>query len=86
MVLVLSLITIMNLIFDLIILCLGLFAYAKMKKKQAIGACIGIGFGFFAVSYILTIFGYGSNTVLIPLRVLGYLSVIVGLYLYLVKR
>jgi hypothetical protein len=77
----------MNLVFDLIILCLGVFAYIKMKKKQAMGACIGIGFGFFAISYILTILGYGSlNIVLIPLRVLGYLSVIAGLYMYLIKR
>ena len=87
MVLVLSSITVMNLVFDLIILCLGVFAYIKMKKKQAMGACIGIGFGFFAISYILTILGYGSlNIVLIPLRVLGYLSVIAGLYMYLIKR
>jgi hypothetical protein len=77
----------MNLIFDLIILCLGVLAYEKTKRKSAIGLCIGIGFAFFAISYVITILGYGSvNAVLIPLRVLGYLSVIVGLYLDLTKK
>lgn len=86
MTLVLDPITIMNLIFDLIILCLGIFAYKKLKNGTA-GLTIGIGFAFFAISYVITILGYGSiTTVLIPLRVLGYLSIICGMYLYLTKR
>jgi len=85
MALVFDPVTVMNLIFDLIILCLGVFAYMRMKGKA--GLVVGLGFAFFAVSYIITLLGYGSmTTVLIPLRVLGYLSVIGGLYLYLKKR
>jgi hypothetical protein len=85
MALVLDPVTLLNLIFDLIILCLGVFAYVKIKGTA--GLVIGIGFAFFAISYVITILGYGSlTTVLVPLRVIGYLSVIGGLYLYLKKR
>ncbi len=85
MALVFDPVTVMNLIFDLVILCLGVFAYVKMKGVA--GLVVGVGFGFFAVSYIITILGFGSlTTVLVPLRVIGYLSVIAGLYLYLKKR
>ncbi len=82
MVLVLDPITVLNLVFDLIIVGLGAFAYFKLKS--AVGGLISVGFGFFAISYVLTILGYGSaTTVLVPLRVLGYLSVIAALCLCL---
>ena len=73
-----------NLLFDLVILCLGIYAYNR--KKGAIGLYVGAAFGLFAISYALTILGYGSAVaVLIPLRILGYLFVIIGLIL-LVRR
>lgn len=75
-------IVVLNLVFDLIILGLGLYAYARVRLTGA--ALIGVGFGFYAISYILTILGYGSSTLLLlPIRVLGYLSVIAGLALIL---
>ena len=78
-------VVVMNLIFDLIILCFGVFTY--LKSEGLAGLVIGIGFAFFAISYVITILGYGDmTTVLIPLRILGYLSVISSLYLYLKKR
>lgn len=78
-------VTVMNLVFDLIILCLGVYSYKKVKGSA--GSVVGIGFGFFAISYVITILGFGSVTAaLIPLRILGYLSVIGGMYLYLEKR
>lgn len=76
-------ITVLNLTFDLIILALGAVAY--FKAKTGVGGLIGLGFAFFAASYILTILGYGSATLLLlPLRVIGYASVIaaLGLLLY----
>lgn len=80
-------VTVLNLAFDLIILCLGALVYARMKKRGTIGLCIAIAFALFAASYVITILGFGSLTaVLVPLRVAGYLSVIAGLYLYLRKR
>ena len=73
-----------NLVFDLVILCLGIYAYNR--KKGVIGLYVGAAFGLFAISYAITILGYGSAAaVLIPLRILGYLFVIVGLIL-LIRR
>ena len=76
--LVLDPIVVLNLAFDLIVLGLGAFLY--VRAGMAVGGLVGLGFAFFAVSYILTILGYGgSNALLLPLRVLGYVSVIAGL-------
>jgi hypothetical protein len=75
-------VAITNLVFDLVILYLGIYAYNR--KKGVIGLCVGAAFGLFAISYVITILGYGSATVvLVPLRILGYLSVIIGLILLL---
>jgi hypothetical protein len=69
-----------NIVFDLVILCLGVYAYNI--KKGIIGLYVGAAFGLFAISYAMTILGYGNaTTVLISVRVLGYLTVIVGLIL-----
>jgi hypothetical protein len=82
MTLVFDPVTVLNLCFDVVILALGAVAFVRVRGS--VGLLVGIGFGFFAISYILTIFGYGSATVvLLPIRVVGYLSVIVGLCLYL---
>jgi hypothetical protein len=77
-------VAITNLVFDLVILCLGIYAYNR--KKSVIGLYVGAAFGLFAISYVTTILGYGSATaVLVPLRILGYLCVIIGLIL-LIRR
>ncbi len=69
----------MNLAFNLVIVCLGAFAYVRAKNVLVLS--VSIGFCFFAISYILTIAGFGSSVVLIPLRAFGYLTIIAGLYL-----
>ena len=77
-------ITVLNLTFDLVIVGLGVFAYLKLKSLLA--ALIALAFAFFASSYVLTILGYGSSTyLLLPLRILGYLSVIAALVWYLYR-
>ena len=77
-------IAIMNLVFDLVILCLASFAYTTGKgRKDVLTLWIAVGFSFFAISYVLTILALGPAVILIPLRALGYLSVIAGLYLHL---
>jgi len=76
----------MNLVLALVIVCLGALVYKKTKTKE-LGLYIGIGFVFFAVSHTLTLLGYGSfSVVLIPIRALGYLMVILALYIHLKKR
>lgn len=73
----------MNLLFDVVIILLGSYAYGK--KRVALLLWITLGFSLFAVSYVLTILGFGSS-VLIPLRAVGYLSIIVGLVHYIKQR
>jgi hypothetical protein len=74
----------LNLVFDVVIVLLS--AYAYRKKRVALLLWIVMAFSFFAVSYVLTILGVGSSLILIPLRVVGYLSVIAGVTLYSVQR
>jgi CHASE2 domain-containing sensor protein len=73
-------VTVLNLLFDLVIFILGLVVYKE--KKGTLPLWVAVAFGLFAVSYALTILGVGSSTILIPLRTLGYLSIIAGLILH----
>jgi len=72
-------VTVMNLIFDLVILLIGFVVYKE--KKSPLPLWVAVAFCLFAISYVLTIVGVASTFILIPLRALGYLSVIVGLIL-----
>ena len=69
----------MNLLFDLVILALSFMAYKERKSPLLLW--LGIAFCLFAVSYVLTILGVASTLALVPLRAVGYLSVIAGLVL-----
>lgn len=77
--LVLDPVVVLNLLFDLGILFLSIFVYKR--KRGPLVLWVGIAFCIFAVSYLLTILGLGSQTILIPLRAIGYLSVMAGLIL-----
>lgn len=81
--LVLNPVIVLNLLFDLGILLLSIFVYKE--KKSPLALWVAIAFCIFALSYTLTILGLGSQTILIPLRSLGYLSVMAGLILQLKK-
>ena len=72
-------VTVLNLIFDLVIFILGLVVYRA--KKNVLSLWVSVAFLLFAISYVLTIAGMGDPVILIPLRALGYISVIVGLML-----
>ena len=69
----------MNLVFDIVIFCLGLVVYST--KKVVLSIWVAIAFLLFAISYALTIAGAGVPMILIPLRAIGYICVIVGLIL-----
>ena len=68
-----------NLILCIIILVLGFWYYAKKKSK--ISLYIAIAFTLFGITHLMTLYGLASSwtTFMIFLRVLAYLSVIVGL-------
>lgn len=73
-----------NLILAATILILGVWIYERRKETLAI--YVAAGFGLFALSHALTLLGYGSvQTVIIPIRVLGYLAVIAGLIILLLR-
>ena len=79
-------IVIVNLILCIIILGLGIWGYNK--KKDAVPLYIGIAFGLFGVSHILTLLGLASTltVLLIVIRLIAYLLVVFALYRVLVKR
>lgn len=77
-------VTAMNLLFDLAILFIGVFVYRKGRNVLALW--VAVAFCLFAISYVLTIIGVGNSLFLIPLRALGYLSVMAGLILLFKRR
>lgn len=72
-------ITIMNLIFCLVILVLGIKKYKETGVKAFI--FVGLGFTMFGVSHAVTLMGYAGTVkaVLIAVRSVGYILVIAGL-------
>lgn len=76
-----------NLALCIIILVLGCWGYKKSKDR--IPVYIGIAFGLFGISHLLTLFGFKGtweNDVLIVIRLLAYLIVAFALYLVAFKR
>lgn len=71
---------ILNLVLSIIILALGYLAYTKNNNKLAFS--IGAGFGMFALSHLITLFGLGAAlaSFIILIRVLAYFIVIFALY------
>jgi len=79
-------ITFLNLVLSVLVLFLGFWNYSK--KSNLIPVYIGIAFGLFGVSHLLTLFGL-KNTLevfLIVIRTLAYLLVIFALYKLLPKK
>jgi hypothetical protein len=86
MALVLDLIYIVNLTLCVIILLLGFINYRK--KGDYTPLYIGIAFGLFGVSHLVTILGLKSalEIFLIVIRTVAYLAIIFALYRILKRR
>ncbi|MEL7671095.1 MULTISPECIES: hypothetical protein [Methanobacterium] len=79
MVLVLDPVIIVNLIFCIIIVALGIVGYEKVKSTVPL--YIAAAFGLFGISHFATILGYASSlTVLVIIRSLAYIVIIYALY------
>ena len=76
--------TVMNLAFDMVIVLLSAYAYGK--KRGTILLWITVAFCFFAASYVFSILGFGISLILIPLRAVGYLSIIAGVALHYMQQ
>jgi hypothetical protein len=75
-----------NLIFCVIILALGITAYSKMKRMWPL--LIGIAFAFFGVSHLFTIIGIDQSqeTVMLVTRIIGYLLTVWAVYWYACRK
>ena len=77
---------VVNLILCIIILALGIWGCTK--KKDDVPLYIGIGFGLFGVSHVLTLLGLAASltALLVAIRLVAYLLVVLALYRVLAKR
>ena len=72
-------VTILNLIFCIIIVCLGYYGYSK--KESSIALYIAITFGLFGIAHLAIILGVeSSHPLILIVRSLGYLVIIYALY------
>jgi len=73
--------------FALCIVILMLGAYAYRRRKSFIPLLIGVAFGLFAISHLMTLLDMAKTleTPLIATRALAYLTVIFALYKYSVQ-
>jgi len=72
-------VTLMNLIFCILILLLGIKKWRDTGVKAFL--LVGLGFTMFGISHTMTLLGYATplKTVLIGVRSIGYILVIIGL-------
>ena len=72
--------TLMNLIFCVIILGLGITGYTRGQQLWPL--LIGIAFGLFGVSHLLTLLGLKEalDALLFTVRIIAYLAVIFTIY------
>lgn len=74
----------MNLAFDVAILLFA--AYSYISTRSSLLLWLTFAFSIFAASYALTILGVASSLILIPLRAIGYLSIIAGIAVHHFQR
>jgi hypothetical protein len=79
-------ITLVNLILSAIILIMGIWAYYTGKVRSTL--YVGIAFGLFAISHLLTILGLAASlsVLILILRLIGYLLVIYAIYIVIAKE
>ena len=75
-----------NLTLCVIIFVLGFFGYKKTSVKGTL--YIGIAFGLFGVSHLVTILGFNGSfePVVITVRIVAYLAVIFSLFTFLSRQ
>lgn len=77
---------IVNLALCIVIFILGYWDYRK--RRDTVPLLIGIAFGLFGISHLVTLLGFATEwtNVLIGIRVLAYLTVIYALYKYVTMK
>jgi hypothetical protein len=79
-------VVLVNLILCIFIVILGFFEYSRTKSHVAL--CVGVAFGLFGISHLLTLLGFANNLTvpLIIIRFLAYMTVIYALYINITKK
>jgi hypothetical protein len=77
---------VVNLVLCIVILLLGYWGYRK--RRNVVPLLIGVAFGLFGISHLVTLFGLAGDwaSVLIVIRVLAYLTVVFALYKYVTAK
>ncbi len=77
---------IVNLVLCIVIFILGYWGYTK--RRDILPLLIGLAFGLFAISHIVTIAGLSSdlNSVMVVIRTIAYLLVVFALYRYVMIK
>lgn len=73
-------ISVVNLVLATIIFVVGVLAH--LKKRSVAALAIGIGFALFAATHLLSLLGMaaGLSSVVIALRIAGYLCALYGVF------
>ena len=73
-------VAVLNLIFTIIVCALGIWGYTR--KKYDVLLYIGIAYGVFAISHLLTALGLSGslNIFIIIIRIIAYLLLIYAVY------
>ena len=74
----------LNFAFCVIIVILGYLGYRKTRNTLPL--LVGVAFGLFGVSHLLTLLSFEEETSLIVIRGLAYLIVIFALFQFLKSR
>jgi hypothetical protein len=71
-----------NFIFCVIILCLGITSYLKMRRLWPL--LVGVAFGLFGVSHLFTLLDLKETleSVLLVARIIAYMLVLYAIYWY----
>jgi uncharacterized membrane protein (UPF0136 family) len=79
-------VVLVNLILCIFIVVLGVLEYTRTKSRVAL--YVGIAFGLFGISHLLTLLGLSGSLMapLIIIRFLAYLTVIYALYINITKK
>jgi uncharacterized membrane protein YhfC len=75
-----------NLILSLIVFILGIWAYAAVKSRSAL--YVGIAFGLFAITHLLSMLGLAAmlSVLIIIVRIIAYVIVMYAIYILLAKK
>lgn len=73
-------ITVINIVLCVIILLLGVVIFSKKQSK--LGLLVGISFGLFGISHVMTIFSFGDfyESLIVFVRIMAYVLVIAAMW------